>query len=158
MDLILWRHAEAQEAEDGMDDLARQLTPKGRKQARRMAQWLETVLPNSCRILVSPSRRTIQTAEALGRRYRICDEIAPSADADTLLRAANWPHGATPVLLVGHQPALGAAAAQLLTGQAGQMSIRKGAVWWISAREDDRDCVLRAVSSPDLVRADSMRK
>ena len=34
MDLILWRHAEA---EPGEPDLERALTPKGVKQARRMA-------------------------------------------------------------------------------------------------------------------------
>ena len=37
MNLILWRHAEA---EDGADDLQRALTGKGRRQAARMAQWL----------------------------------------------------------------------------------------------------------------------
>ena len=41
MDLILWRHAEAQDPEDGMDDLARALTRRGEKQAARMAAWLE---------------------------------------------------------------------------------------------------------------------
>ena len=35
MDLILWRHADA---EDGADDLARQLTAKGRKQAARVGK------------------------------------------------------------------------------------------------------------------------
>ena len=37
MDLILWRHAEA---EVGSDDLARRLTVRGAKQARQMAAWL----------------------------------------------------------------------------------------------------------------------
>ena len=37
MDLILWRHAEA---EEGDNDLARELTPKGEKQAARVAEWL----------------------------------------------------------------------------------------------------------------------
>ncbi len=34
MDLLLWRHAEA---EDGTPDLKRKLTPRGEKQARQMA-------------------------------------------------------------------------------------------------------------------------
>ena len=29
MDLILWRHAEAEDVEDGSEDLARALTPRG---------------------------------------------------------------------------------------------------------------------------------
>ena len=40
MDLILWRHAEAEVAAPGQDDLQRALTPKGERQARRMAAWL----------------------------------------------------------------------------------------------------------------------
>ena len=41
MDLILWRHAEAQEPEGDMTDLDRALTRRGDKQAARMAAWLE---------------------------------------------------------------------------------------------------------------------
>ena len=33
MDLILWRHAEAEDARAGQDDLERALTPKGERQA-----------------------------------------------------------------------------------------------------------------------------
>ena len=39
MDLILWRHCEA---EPGEPDLGRRLTSKGLKQGERMAQWLDT--------------------------------------------------------------------------------------------------------------------
>ena len=68
MDLILWRHAEA---EPGEPDHGRRLTSKGRKQAERMAAWLEHRLPETTRILVSPAERTQETALALGRRFRI---------------------------------------------------------------------------------------
>ena len=37
MDLILWRHAEAEEAAPGGGDSERELTPRGEKQALRMA-------------------------------------------------------------------------------------------------------------------------
>lgn len=59
MDLILWRHAEA---EPGEPDLERALTAKGQRQARRMADWLGSQLPDSCRILASPALRCLQTA------------------------------------------------------------------------------------------------
>src|SRR5450756_2784577 len=62
MDLILWRHAEA---EDGMPDSARELTKRGRKQAVQIGAWLKERLPADCAILVSPSMRTQQTADAL---------------------------------------------------------------------------------------------
>ncbi|MEO7547467.1 MAG: histidine phosphatase family protein, partial [Ramlibacter sp.] len=40
MDLILWRHAEAEDAPEGGDDLDRALTSRGEKQAARVAAWL----------------------------------------------------------------------------------------------------------------------
>ena len=58
------------------DDLSRRLTAKGRKQASKMAVWLNTQLPDGCRILVSPSARTIETVKALDRKYKIVDELA----------------------------------------------------------------------------------
>ena len=74
MDLILWRHAEA---EPGEPDLARELTPRGVKQARRVAKWLEPRLPDACRILVSPAARAQQTALALERKFKTKNELAP---------------------------------------------------------------------------------
>ena len=41
MNLILWRHAEA---EDGVPDLERGLTDKGRRQADAAARWLRPYL------------------------------------------------------------------------------------------------------------------
>ena len=41
MDLILWRHAEAFDLAEGGTDLERMLTPRGEKQAARMAAWLD---------------------------------------------------------------------------------------------------------------------
>ena len=61
MELILWRHAEA---EPGEPDLGRKLTAKGEKQARRVAEWLQTRLPQTAKIYVSPARRAQQTAQA----------------------------------------------------------------------------------------------
>ena len=40
MDLIFWRHAEAENRREGQDDLERALTHKGERQAQRMAAWL----------------------------------------------------------------------------------------------------------------------
>ena len=150
MDLILWRHAEA---EPGDPDLGRRLTSKGLKQAERMAAWLEPRLPDTTRILVSPAARSQQTALALGRKFKVVDEIAPGASAAALLAAAGWPDGRETVLVVGHQPTLGEVAATLLTGGAAGWSLRKGAVWWLSNRNRDGDSavVLKLAIGPDLV-------
>ena len=150
MDLILWRHAEA---EPGEPDLGRRLTSKGLKQAERMAAWLEPRLPDTTRILVSPAARSQQTALALGRKFKVVDEIAPGASAAAVLAAAGWPDGRETVLVVGHQPTLGEVAATLLTGGAAGWSLRKGAVWWLSNRNRDGDSavVLKLAIGPDLV-------
>ncbi|MFN4003410.1 MAG: SixA phosphatase family protein [Hylemonella sp.] len=153
MDLVLWRHAEAQEAEGGIDDLARALTPRGEKQAARMAAWLDRQLPEGTRILVSPARRTEQTAQALGRKYKIRPELAPGATVEQLLAAAGWPEGKGVTLIVGHQPVLGQTIARLLSIQGSECSVKKGAVWWLRHRLRDgiSQTTLLSVQSPDIL-------
>ena len=150
MDLILWRHCEA---EPGEPDLGRRLTSKGLKQAERMAQWLDTHLPDTCRVLVSPADRAQQTAVALQRKFRTVPELAPGATVGAVLAAANWPDSREPVLIVGHQPTLGAVASFLLSGEEAYWSVRKGAVWWLSnrAKEGGAAVVLKVVVAPDFV-------
>lgn len=151
MDLILWRHAEA---EAGAPDAARPLTAKGRKQAAKMAAWLDRQLPHGCRILVSPASRCVQTAAALGRKFKHHPGLAPGATPEQLLAAAGWPDSREPVLLVGHQPTLGQVAALLLSGQPQDWVIRKANIWWIAQREQEPGEAggnyLRAVMAPDL--------
>ena len=150
MDLILWRHCEA---EPGEPDLGRRLTSKGSKQAERMAAWLERHLPDSCRILVSPADRAQHTAEALTRKFRTLPELGPGASVPSVLAAANWPESRDPVLIVGHQPTLGMVASYLLSGEEAYWSVRKGAVWWLSnrVREDGAGVVLKVAIGPDFV-------
>jgi phosphohistidine phosphatase len=147
LDLILWRHAEA---EDGKDDAARRLTRKGVKQAERVAAWLDQHLPRNARKVVSPAVRAQQTAEALSRESETRSEIYMGADAAGLLKAAGWPDGKGTVVVVGHQPTLGAAAALALTGRAVQWRVKKGGVWWLST-EDGASPSVVAVVSPDLL-------
>lgn len=135
MDLILWRHAEAHEREDGGDDLCRRLTGKGEKHAVRMAQWLDQQLPEGTRILSSPAVRTEQTVKALGRKYKLRDALSPGASVQDVLETAGWPDAKYPVLLVGHQPSLGMVVAHLLGMAPMSCPIRKGAVWWLRGRQ-----------------------
>lgn len=154
MELILWRHAEA---EEGEPDLRRKLTSRGEKQARRVAAWLDAQLPESARVLVSPAVRAQQTAQALAevsrRKLRTVDELAPGASIRNILDAAQWPRARVPVVVVGHQPELGHVASFLLASESQEWSIKKGALWWISSRERGGadQAVVRAVISPDLV-------
>ncbi len=153
MDLIFWRHAEADDWTEGCDDLARSLTSRGEKQAKRMAGWLDRQLPEGTRIVSSPARRCEQTVLALGRKYKLREELAPDTTADILLEAAAWPNGKSVVLMVGHQPSLGQAIARLLGLQQDSCPVRKGAVWWIRTRERDGDVqtVVVTVQSPEFL-------
>lgn len=153
MDLILWRHAEAEDESESRDDLQRSLTSRGEKQAARIATWLDRLLPEGARILCSPARRCEQTALALGRKYKIREELAPGAAIAEVLDAAQWPDARQAVLVVGHQPVLGETIAQLLRLQHQSCPVRKGAVWWLRTRERDgqEQAVVVAVQSPDAV-------
>jgi phosphohistidine phosphatase len=153
MDLILWRHAEAHELEGAEEDLARALTAKGERQAQRMAAWLNRQLPSTTRVLASPAKRCQQTVHALERKYKTITTLAPDAGAEALLHAVRWPDAREPVLVVGHQPTLGLVAAYLLAGQPQAWTVRKGALWWLRARERDGSLqvVLHAVVAPELV-------
>jgi len=132
-------------------DLDRELTARGRKQAARMADWLNPRLPQDIRILASPALRTRQTVQALGREFDEEAALLPGASAEDVLAAAGWPNAAYPVLIVGHQPTLGQVAMQVLTGQAGELAVKKGGVWWFQSREraGQLQVVLRVVAGPD---------
>lgn len=154
MNLILWRHAEAEDI--AASDLARQLTTRGRKQAQNVARWLRARLPDDALILASPATRTIQTAEALTDQYRVVREIAPNASVENVLAAAGWPEGiASTVVVIGHQPTLGEVAARLLSNEEDRRSwaLKKAGVFWIKSRErnGDAEAVLLAAITPDLV-------
>ncbi len=104
------------------------------------------------RILSSPARRCEQTALALGRRYKVRDALMPGATPNDVLEAAQWPVSKAPVLVVGHQPALGETIAQLLNISGGSCAVRKGAVWWLRTRERDgqQQTVVQAVLPPEM--------
>lgn len=150
MDLLLWRHAEA---EEGENDFERALTGRGEKQAKAMARWIRQHLPRHLRIIVSPTVRTQQTAEALDLPFETERRIGPDARSADLIAATGWPSTRGAVLLVGHQPGLGQLASLLLAGQESEWTIKKGALWWLSRRirGGESQTVLRTVVSPDFL-------
>ena len=155
MDLLLWRHAEA---EEGYPDQHRRLTARGEKQAQQIAEWLHQHAPKKLRILVSPAVRCQQTAQALGLPFETDKRLGTDGNVVSLLAAVGWPEGGdaakgnSAVLVVGHQPTLGQAAALLLSGEEDDWTIKKGAVWWFSnrTRQGESQTVLRAMIPPDL--------
>lgn len=150
MELLLWRHAEA---EDGADDMKRRLTQRGEKQAREMAKWIRAHQPKDLRIIVSPAVRTQQTAEALKLPFETQRKIGPEACVSELVAASGWPAASGAVLIVGHQPSLGRLASLLLAGTESEWTIKKGALWWLSnrVRRGETQTVLRAVIPAELL-------
>jgi phosphohistidine phosphatase len=164
MDLIAWRHADAEDLSEGIapsaimagdyqSDLARSLSPKGLRQATRMAQWLDRKLPDHARILVSPAVRCEQTVVPLGRKFKICPELSPSGSVDDLLALAQWPDSKYPVVVVGHQPTLGQMVNRLLGLDGIDISLRKGSLWWLRSRLRDgqTQTIVVTVQSPDFL-------
>jgi phosphohistidine phosphatase len=138
VDLILWRHAEA---EEGAPDHERELTAKGNRQAEKIAAFLRPNLPGNLRILVSPATDN----------FTLAPDIAPGASPQAVLQAAQWPNVEGAVLIVGHQPTLGAVAAQLLGCEGSAFSIKKGGIWWFSQRAGSAQVSLRLVIAPDFL-------
>ena len=118
--IYLLRHGDA---EDGSgDDAARQLTAKGRRQARAAGLALAELGKKVDACLTSPKLRAAETAglacEPLGLEPEPCEELRGGA-FDSLALAA----GRGDVLLVGHEPDFSGEVARLTGANA---KLRKG--------------------------------
>ncbi len=153
MELILWRHAEAEpHVATREGDQRRALTSKGARHASRVGAWLDRQLPAQCRILASPALRCVQTAEALGRKFTTVEALNTDSTPQQILEACGWPDQRLPVVIVGHQPLLGQVAALVFSGEPHEWKIRKASVLWI-ARKNDEDPApfIRLAVGPDMV-------
>jgi len=157
IDLFIWRHAEA---EEGIPDLERHLTGKGRRDAARVASALVPYSRDAL-LIVSPAARTRETAaplaEAAGLEPSIDTRLAPGASFAQVLRSVHEAvdakdRTASTFVFVGHQPWVGQLAHQLLVGSSGDWRFRKAAAWWLSRRQGETEWSLRTVFDPDLVR------
>jgi phosphohistidine phosphatase len=152
MQLILWRHADAEDP-GPRGDFARELTQRGKREAQAMAAWLRPRLEGDWRVIASPAARAVQTVTPLGLDYEVRPRLDPSSRAEDYLREAGWPAGRD-TILVGHQPTLGEVAARLM-GEAGDIAVKKGAIWWFTTRERDGRLatVLKVVIDPGMLSA-----
>lgn len=113
MKLWILRHARAEAGSASGRDHERELAAAGRRACRNLKRWLkanDTELPG--RILVSPARRTRETAEAVfdgldGPEPELHDELW-LASAPTLARLVQTsaPEDGSGLALVGHNPGL----------------------------------------------------
>jgi phosphohistidine phosphatase len=122
MMLYILRHATAEEAASSGDDGARKLTERSKEKMRGAAAGMRAMGLKFDAILTSPLARAAETAEIVSAAYentpppQVLPALAtgvPAADAVAALRAfAKYGE----VMIVGHEPQLGAVASILLTG------------------------------------------
>ena len=94
-----------------------------------MAKWLHAHLPKDYTLVASPAVRAQETAQALGSKIVSDITLAPGASVTDIAKAAERHKGL--VIIVGHQPGLGQAAAKL-AGASGEWQIEKGAIVWFA--------------------------
>jgi phosphohistidine phosphatase len=142
VDLILWRHAKAEEQTvvpfngfgDLMSDFDRSLTDKGWRQAKKVSGWMMKRLDPDARILSSPSIRTMQTAQCLGRKVEKLD-LLYQGSARQILSALHWPDLLSTTVVVGHQPSIGRLVSMVLTGEEFPLLGNPGAFFWFRWKE-----------------------
>jgi phosphohistidine phosphatase len=105
-------------------------------------------VPPGFQLIASPAVRAQETAQALEAPIETSPLLAPGAPVASILGTAGWPDRPRTVILVGHQPDFGRAAAFLVSGQEQEWHIDKGALWWLAG---GKQVLIRAVASPDLL-------
>ena len=156
MELILWRHADAEPHGFGQDR-DRKLTPLGEKQAAKMAHILKMRLPSSdLTIYCSPALRCRQTVNALQIPYITSPKLDTDASVLDLLELTDWHSDSVSkhtILVCSHQPTLGQTVSTILTGQPHYWTFKKGSIWWLSSRirGHDSNAWVRVVLTPDIL-------
>ena len=155
--LILWRHAEAEEISANGEDLTRALTKQGRKDATKMAKWLHQHLPKDVQIFSSPATRCIQTAKSLKKlnkqTFKVVDFLGTESNVENIAREVLSEDNSRTLLLIGHQPNLGLLIARLQGLNDAHCIVKKGAVWWLRQRTIDGalQTYLFTVQHPDYL-------
>ena len=144
------------------DPMASELSERGEKHSRRLAAWLRGQAPRQLQIFSSPAKGARQMAGLIAEGLGVTTPpvvvsrlLGPGGNAADVLGAVGWPHDHSAALVVSHQPALGALASLLLTGQETSLPFKRGAIWWFSNRHraGELQTVLRCVLTPELLRA-----
>lgn len=135
--IILARHAQSAERQvhRNQTDAERELTSTGVKQAVSGREWLKQNSLNPDRALVSPAKRTLQTALELLKDRPLEPQILPelyNASAATLYKALLQAGSATNILIVAHNPGISDLCSQLTDDDyhftPGQMVVLKRSV------------------------------
>ncbi|NOU40637.1 MAG: phosphohistidine phosphatase [Methylotenera sp.] len=158
--LILWRHADAEVESASGKDFDRALTKKGRKDAIKIAKWLNQHVPANTEIICSPARRCLETAATLhdlnGIKIKVAEFLSVDSSVERIAKEVTNADSSKTILIIGHQPTLGMLIAKLLGLNERTCVVKKGAAWWLRQRYvDDAEkttlqTYLFAVQHPDL--------
>ena len=156
MEIWLLRHAAAEDRAASGRDADRTLTEDGHRRAREVAQGLAALEPGIELILTSPYWRARQTAEPVAQalklsgRLRETRALEPERDPSEILEEVRA-EALDSVLLVGHQPHLGALLGRLVAGAPGlEIPLKKAAVARVTWSGSGAG-ILRAVLPPKIL-------
>jgi len=151
--VVLWRHADAGDPLPGREaDYARPLSAKGRAQAASVGRWLASRLAPPLRVLSSPAPRARQTAAALTPDPVIEPRLEPASSLEAYgeVLGAALAQSRDTIVLVGHQPFIGALASRLLGAGDLSLAVAKAGCWCFRAQRGGA-WRLDAVMHPDFV-------
>ncbi|HET9625298.1 MAG TPA: histidine phosphatase family protein [Kofleriaceae bacterium] len=157
MQLMVIRHAIAEDPVAGLDDRERELTPEGRAKLYRVVAGLKAIDVRFDRVLTSPWKRALHTARAMSALARAAIETTPwlaQAPRPELL-AQIAEHGET-TAVIGHEPWLGELVGLLAFGDArlgDAIAIKKCGVVWLEGTATPGGMQIRAVLPPKLLRS-----
>lgn len=110
--LMLFRHAKAERLEPGMDDHARTLIDRGRRDASRIGAYMAAHALEPDRVLVSPAARTQETWKYLSAAFKpapaatMADRLYDASPHAILAVIKGTPASAHTLMVVGHNPGL----------------------------------------------------
>ncbi|NMC00034.1 MAG: histidine phosphatase family protein [Thermoanaerobaculaceae bacterium] len=145
MELILVRHAEA---EDGVNDFSRKLTPKGRKEAEKIAKFIKKKIKDF-KVYSSPLVRAKETASFFLKEIEILDELEPDSTPESFLREISKFGEDETLICVGHQPLIGAIAGKIL-GLNYSLKTKKAGIWWFKG-SPPKDFELYCAVNPSVI-------
>lgn len=157
MHIYVIRHAIAEDQSPDGTDFGRPLSEDGIRKFERAVKGLGRIEVSFDRILHSPLRRAVETAELLvprlaeGGETAVCAELAEAPSKALLTRIVG-----ESVALVGHEPWLAETVAWLLTGNredAHHVPLKRGAVFWLEGEARPGGCTLVAALPPAVLRS-----
>ena len=107
MKILLVRHCKA---EAGGIDSERDLTPEGKKDAEIIAKFLSRLGCKPAKIVSSPLKRAILTAQAISKSTNaevVIDDSLAEATVSTIVSVLQRHLPYEMIIVVGHQPSLG---------------------------------------------------